>query len=97
METRTAGFTALHIASQIGNTEVVAALLAAGADKEAKLPNGATALQIASECGHTAVVEALLAAEADRSAEDKPARTTGRRSVPKGRSRTARGLIGPAG
>ncbi|PNH10008.1 Ankyrin repeat domain-containing protein 29 [Tetrabaena socialis] len=49
---------------------VVEALLAAGADKEAKTVDGATALYIASENGHEAVVEALLAAGADKDAKE---------------------------
>jgi ankyrin repeat protein len=38
---------------------VVEALLAAGADKDAKALGGTTALDIASQNGHLAVVEAL--------------------------------------
>ncbi|PNG93964.1 Ankyrin repeat domain-containing protein 39, partial [Tetrabaena socialis] len=64
------GDTALHIASQNGLKMVVEALLAAGADKEAKEEDGATALHIASQRGHGAVVVALLAAGANLGAED---------------------------
>ena len=45
------------------------ALLAAGADKDAKKDSGCTALYIASENGHLTVVEALLAAGADKDAK----------------------------
>ncbi len=40
-------------------------LLAAGADVNARLSNGATALMLASQIGHTGVAQTLLAAKAD--------------------------------
>ena len=55
-----------------GHLAVVEALLAKGADRDAKTTDyGFTALIYASEEGHLAVVEALLAKGADREAKDK--------------------------
>ncbi|PNH06640.1 Ankyrin repeat domain-containing protein 50 [Tetrabaena socialis] len=69
------GQTALHAASQWGNTEVVEALLQAGADAEAKDDAGQTALHLACNEGHTEAVEALLHAGADRRAKDNDSQT----------------------
>jgi ankyrin repeat protein len=67
------------IASYSGHLAVVQALLAAGADKDAKTENGCTALYIASLKGHLAVVEALLAAGADKEAKKREASSCMRR------------------
>ena len=50
----------LLLTAQKGHTEVVNALLAAKADKEAKDNKGATALMLAALNGHTGVVKLLL-------------------------------------
>src|SRR5262249_3800049 len=55
----------LTYASQDGDLSEVKALLAAGADVNAEMTNGATALTTASERGHADVVKALLAAGAN--------------------------------
>ncbi|PNH02629.1 Ankyrin repeat domain-containing protein 1, partial [Tetrabaena socialis] len=64
------GSTALHCASMEGHTEVVEALLRAGADMAAKDDAGFTALHWASQEGHTHVSEVLLRAGADVAAKD---------------------------
>ena len=53
------GYTALMIAAGNGFTEAVDALLAAGADKHLKTPEGKTAGDFARERGHTALAERL--------------------------------------
>jgi uncharacterized protein len=53
-------------ASEKGHVDVVQALLAKGAEVNAKNNNGATALIWASIQGHVDVVQALLAKGADR-------------------------------
>ena len=63
------GRTALYKASWNGHTEMVARLLAAGADVEAKDNDGFTALIRASGKGHTEIVEMLLNAGADVNAK----------------------------
>ncbi|PNH07523.1 Death-associated protein kinase 1 [Tetrabaena socialis] len=64
------GYTALHCASTEGRTEVVKALLRAGADVAAKRKEGYTALHLASQNGCLGAVEALLQAGADVAAKD---------------------------
>jgi ankyrin repeat protein len=62
------------LASEYGHLPVVEALLAAGANKDAKALGGYTALFMASQNGHLAVVQALLAAGSDKHA-GRPQRT----------------------
>ena len=57
------------MASQQGHLDVVQALLAKGADVNAKDNDGATALMLASQNGHLDVVQALLAKGADVNAK----------------------------
>ncbi len=60
------GFTALHWAVQQGDGEIVALLLDAGADVEARTRLGShTPLHVASRSARTAALRALLAAGAD--------------------------------
>jgi ankyrin repeat protein len=67
----------LRFAAKEGRTETVKALLAGGADIDAKNKDGDTALMIATLLGHTETVKALLAEGADvnswilRTAESK--------------------------
>jgi WD40 repeat protein/ankyrin repeat protein/serine/threonine protein kinase len=51
---------ALRMASQEGNLDLVQALLAKGANVNARRKDGATALMMASEKGHLAVMQVLL-------------------------------------
>ena len=64
---------ALITASKNGNIVEVNALLANGADVNAKDKNDITALMLASEDGHSEVVNALLANGADVNAKGKNA------------------------
>ena len=61
---------ALHMAAQEGHTEIVKALLAAGAAVNAKDQEGRTALDLAAQEGHTETVKALLAADAAVNTKD---------------------------
>jgi len=62
------GWTPLHSATSAGHVAVLARLLAAGADANARTSEGRAALHYGK--GRTAVVEALLAAEPDVDAAD---------------------------
>lgn len=55
--------TPIHIASSLGNIEIVKLLLDWGADLNAKTKEEKTALQIAKSKGHEAVAELLQARE----------------------------------
>lgn len=59
------GQTALHVASQWGQPEAVAALLQMGAPPDKRAGDGHTALSYAVSFGHTTIVEQLLKAGAD--------------------------------
>ena len=56
-------------AAQKGHETVVAALVAAGADRNAAMSNGATPLLIADHFGHEAVVYALVGADTSPAAQ----------------------------
>ena len=57
--------TGLHIASEIGHTETVSQLIAAGADLHRSCLDGAIPLHIASQQGQAKVVRILIAAGTD--------------------------------
>jgi ankyrin repeat protein len=59
------GATALTIASLVGHTVSVQALIEAGADVNLRGPYTLPALAAASLCGHVAIVHALIGAGAD--------------------------------
>ena len=61
------GGTPLLLAIREGHTETVRALIAAGADVNARNEDGWTPLHIAALYGHTDVAKALIAAGAKRS------------------------------
>lgn len=63
------GRTALHLASEWGQQEVVLTLLEAKADVSAKATNGDMPLHSAADYGHCEVVSILLAAKADINAQ----------------------------
>lgn len=58
-------WTALHYASFAGHTELVAGLLAAGANVNARSTNGSTVIMMAAREGHGAVARQLLQAGAN--------------------------------
>jgi uncharacterized protein len=57
--TQAQGFTPLHAAAQNGDSDLAAVLLAAGADKDARLDDGRTAADVALEAGHETLAERL--------------------------------------
>lgn len=59
MTCKKTGYSALHIASQIGHTKIVKALLDAGADINAKSKGGLTAKTFAALGGHRDTLRAL--------------------------------------
>ena len=69
-------FTALILAREKGHTEIVQALIGAGADVNAKNQYGNTALMVASEKGHTEIVQALIEAGADVNVKDFEGKTS---------------------
>mmetsp|Transcript_35142 Transcript_35142/g.78086 ORF Transcript_35142/g.78086 Transcript_35142/m.78086 type:complete len:770 (+) Transcript_35142:389-2698(+) len=69
------GRTALHWASEKGNTEVVRRLLNGGADKEVTNKHGFTALHYASEEGFPEIVQLLLDRGADTNVKEKRGKT----------------------
>ena len=71
----TRGATALFLAAQAGNTEVVKLLVDAGTDVDIANENDATPLFIAAREGHLEVVRLLLEAGADPTASNKNAVT----------------------
>lgn len=95
------GDSPLHVAAREGRTETVDALLADGADPNAKanpgvtgVPNlkadmGDTPLHVAAGKGRAAVVTALLVAAADRNAKDIKGRTPLHVAAESGHTRAA--------
>jgi len=61
------GWNALHYAAYGGKEQIIALLLAAGADVNQKAPNGQSALMLASKLGHFSAVRMLVGAHADLS------------------------------
>ncbi|CAM9218950.1 unnamed protein product, partial [Pylaiella littoralis] len=61
----TEGYTPLHIACSRGHTSIISALLAGGADKDAKDNRGAIPLHHTISQDHVAATESLLAAGAN--------------------------------
>ena len=70
-------FTALHLAAPYGPADLAKALLAAGADVNARDSRGLTALMlsVATDHGDVEIVKALLAKGADAAAKDKNGET----------------------
>jgi ankyrin repeat protein len=67
--------TALHLAAEAGNKEVVELLLASGAKVDAKNQQKRTPLALAANRGHAGVAEVLIAAGADLESRDGEAAT----------------------
>jgi ankyrin repeat protein len=83
--TMDAGKGDLMDAARTGNAEAVKALLAAGADVNARGEYGFTALMAAAKC-YTEAVKALLAAGADVNAKDADGNTALMAAAKKGRT-----------
>ncbi|KXZ44157.1 hypothetical protein GPECTOR_72g604 [Gonium pectorale] len=65
------GWTPYHIAAENGHVEAIAALLQAGANKDAANEDGRTPLHVAAENGHVEAIAALLQAGANKDAAAK--------------------------
>ncbi|MDB6063834.1 MAG: Ankyrin repeat-like protein [Pedosphaera sp.] len=72
--THAPGRTALHAAARAGRKTIAEALLAHGANVNAKDSNGSTPLHLAAQAGYKAVAELLLAHKADFSIKDTSGR-----------------------
>ncbi|MDF1795790.1 MAG: ankyrin repeat domain-containing protein [Coxiellaceae bacterium] len=70
-QTRTNGYTILHVASSLGINHLVDQLLARKVDINCKTNCGFTPLRLAAEGGHEEVVKKLLAAGANTSIKDQ--------------------------
>ncbi|MGE3277862.1 MAG: ankyrin repeat domain-containing protein [Vicinamibacterales bacterium] len=68
--TRLGAYTPLHLAASAGASDVVAALLDAGADPAARTTTGATPLMLASQAGSVEAVTRLLDKGADPNARE---------------------------
>ena len=86
----------LHSAAKRGDITAVNALLAKGAEVNAKDKDGRTALMYAAGNGHTETVETLLAKGAEVNAEDKGGRTALMYATWKGHTKIVR-LLKQAG
>ncbi|MEK6238475.1 MAG: ankyrin repeat domain-containing protein, partial [Planctomycetales bacterium] len=64
------GFTALHIATHVGNVELMKFLLAEGAEVNARTEDGTTPLMTAAMEGKLAAASFLLANKADPNLKD---------------------------
>jgi ankyrin repeat protein len=64
------GWNPLHYAAFGGRSEIIALLLAAGADPNLKAPNAHTALMLAAKHGHLEAVRVLSGARADPAIRD---------------------------
>ncbi len=87
------GYTALIWAATKGHTEVVKALIEAGANLNAQDKNGYTALIWATREGRAEVVEALIDAKADLNAQDYEGKTALILAARKGRTEVVKALI----
>ena len=88
------GWTPLHRAAQEGHTEVIEALIDAGAKVNAQDNNGITPLHRAAIYGQTEVIEALITAGAKVNAQDNVCgRTPLHRTAIFGHTEIARALI----
>ena len=68
--TRVGAYTPLILAARSGNAAVMAPLLAAGADVNARTSNGTTPLMLAAAAGDASAVETLVARGADPNARE---------------------------
>src|SRR5690606_7406512 len=68
--TRLGGYTPLMFAARNGNSEIIAALLDAGARVDAATTNGTTPLMFAAASGSVEAVETLMAAGAEVNATE---------------------------
>jgi cytohesin len=87
------GWTPLHLAAQIGDTEMIVLLLANKADIEAKSQNlRSTPLHVAAQHGQTAAVKLLLERGASTQAKDRQGKTAWDLAAEAGMKETAAAL-----
>lgn len=79
----------LHAAAVQGHADVVALLLASGADPDARAEGGSTPLLLAAAGGHVEVVESLLARGADPQARDAQGRSAAHHAADRGHAELA--------
>ena len=88
------GWPALHLAAHFGHGDAVDALLAAGADVNARAGGGSTALHVAAFGGDVALINTLLAHGADPEALADDGKTALAIAADKGHAQAARRLRG---
>lgn len=98
-EFETLGQTALHLAAAAGMTEIVVALLSAGADPDARetvtpmTGNGSSPLHLAANSGHVECVRALLNGRADPNCTDDDSETPLHRAAREGHVEVVESLV----
>jgi cytohesin len=90
---RRSGFTALHLAAESGQPDVVAALIQGGAAIEARTAHDATPLMIAAQGGKVDAVKVLLRAGADLGARTEAGMTALAQAAAWGQVKMVRFLI----
>ncbi len=86
--------TALHVASDCGNSDIVEFLLSLGADIEARDKHGSTPLHLAALAGNDEIVEQFVMAGANLDAQDRSGWTPLHEAASKGHSSVVETLLG---
>jgi ankyrin repeat protein len=88
------GLTPIHIATAAASTETIRSIINAGANLDARMPNGKTALMLAAELGRVEAVRAIAGANAALDARDNAGWTALIHAVNAGRADVVGVLIG---